>query len=147
MRQARKSEQGTALVEIAMVLPLLAVLFLATIDLGIAIREHQILQNAAREGARFSALPRNWINPLVNPGASEGAIKDRVIEYLAQENITVDANSISVDQQHPITIGALTVWASEITVRYDRSLLIAGGPLLPFATVTLTGQSLFRNLY
>jgi Flp pilus assembly protein TadG len=148
MRRVHKpAEKGAALVELAMVLPFLALLFLGTIDLGITIREHQILQNAAREGARFSALPRNWINPVVNPAASEAAIKQRVIDYLTQENITVAAGSITIDQQHPVTIGALTVWASQITVTYTRPLLVAGGPLLPFANVTLTGQSLFRNLY
>jgi Flp pilus assembly protein TadG len=148
MKQAHnRNERGAALVEMAMVLPLLVIVFLVTIDLGIVIREQQILQNAAREGARFSALPKNWINPVVNPGASENAIKQRVIDYLALENITVAPGSISVDQQHAITIGAVTVWASEITVTYSRSLLFAGGPLLPFANVTLTGQSVFRNLY
>jgi Flp pilus assembly protein TadG len=148
MRRAHNPvDKGTALVELAMVLPLLIILFLGTIDLGIAIREHQILQNAAREGARFSALPRNWINPAVNPTASEAAIKERVIDYLAQENITINAASITVNQQRPITIGGLTVWGSDITVTYTRPLLVAGGPLLPFANVTLSGESLFRNLY
>ena len=134
------------LVELAIVLPLLALLLLAVIDLGIVIREHQILQNAAREGARFSSLPKNWISP-INPGASEALIKQRVVDYLAQENITVNAADITIDQLYPIPVGGLTLRGSRITVTYNRPLLFAGAPLLPFAQVTLAGQSVFRNLY
>src|SRR6266550_3400237 len=121
MRRVHSSaERGAALVELAVVLPLLAVIFLGTLDMGIVLREHQILQNAAREGARFSALPKNWIDP-INPSASAAVIKQRVIDYLAQENITVGAGSITVNQNYPITIGGLTVKASLITVTYTRS--------------------------
>jgi Flp pilus assembly protein TadG len=148
MRQAHNSdERGAALVEFALMLPLLVLIFLITIDIGIVAREHQILQNAAREGARFSALQKNWINPQVNPTATEAAIKQRVIDYLAQENITVSDASVTVDQQYPITVGALTVNGSRITVTYTRSLVVAGAQLLPAGQVTLTGQSVFRNFY
>ena len=147
MKRVHSSPQkGAVLVELAIVLPLLVLLLLGAIDLGIVIREHQILQNAAREGARFSSLPRNWISP-VNPNASEAQIKQRVIDYLAQENITVNAADITVDQQYPIVVGGLTLRGSRIAVTYNRQLLVAGAPLLPFAQVTLAGQSVFRNLY
>lgn len=145
-RVHKPTERGAALVELAMILPLLALVFLVVIDLGLILREHQILQNAAREGARFSSLQKNEIAP-TNPTANENTIKQRVIEYLAQENISVIAGDITVDQEHPITVGVFTLTGSEITVTYNRSLLIPGAPLLPFSQLTLTGQSVFRNLY
>jgi Flp pilus assembly protein TadG len=142
----RSAEQGTALVELAIVLPFLVTLFLAAVDLGVVLREHQILQNAAREGARFSALPRNWVSP-VNPTATLDSVQQRVVDYLAQENITVAKANVTVNQQYPITVGSMTVTGSQITVTYTRSLVVAGAPLLPAAQVSLTGQSVFRNLY
>jgi Flp pilus assembly protein TadG len=148
MRQAHSSaaDRGAALVELAIVLPLLVTLFLIAVDFGVVVREHQILQNAAREGARFSILPQNWVSP-VNPTATQDAIKQVVVDYLAEENITVDKGAVTVNQQYPITVGTLTLHGSQITVTYTRPLLIVGAPLLPVGQITLTGQSVFRNLY
>lgn len=141
------AERGAVLVEFAIVLPLLALLLLTVIDLGLVIRESQVLQNAAREGARFSALPTSWIDPVRNAIATQDAIKQRVITYCALEGITVDPASITVDQSYPITVGGLTVWASRVTVQYPRPFLIPGAPLLPFNQVTLQGRAVFRNMY
>jgi Flp pilus assembly protein TadG len=153
-------------VELALVLPLLALLLLGIIDLGLVTREHQVLQNAAREGARFSALPQNQIDDS-NPTATAAKIRDRVITYLSQENITVSAVActedlpagskkwtcgvIKIDQKSPITttIGGVTYtdYGSAVSVTYPRSLLIPGTGYLPFTSVNLTGNSVFRNLY
>lgn len=154
MRQARRTrsqgsynkEQGAVIVELALALPLLVVLLLTIVDLGLVVREHQLLQNAAREGAHFSALPMNQLGPL-NPNATENDIKQRVIEYCALENIVVMPENITVDQQHPIVVGGLTVIASEVTVAYSRQLLFAGAPFLSFGDVTLSGNAVFRNFY
>jgi|SRR5579884_926384 len=139
-------DRGVALVELALMLPVLITMFLAAIDLGVILREHQIVQNAAREGARFSSLPQNWINP-VNPSANVDAIKQRVIDYLAAENISVAAGNITVNQQYPIIVGGLTLQGSCVTVTYARALAVSASPLLPGNPVTLTGKSVFRNLY
>ena|SRR5437763_1183511 len=145
-RAHSRGSRGSVLVEFAIALPLMVTILLVVVDLGIAIREHQILQNAAREGARFSSLPANWINP-ANPTATADSIKQVVVTYMAQENITVDSGQITVDQQYPIKVGSLTVSGSHVTVTYTRPLTIAGVALLPFSQITLTGQSIFRNLY
>jgi Flp pilus assembly protein TadG len=139
-------ERGAVLVELAIILPLLVTMFLIILDLGFVLREHQIVQNAAREGAHFSALPANWVNP-TNPTASVDAIKQLVIGYTAQEHITIDSSQITVNQQYPITVGTSTVRGSQVTVTYTRPLFIDGTPLLPNPQITLTGQSVFRNLY
>ena len=141
-----RESRGAVLVELALMLPLLTILFLGVVDLGLVIWEHQVLQNAARAGARFSALPRNWVNPR-NPVASEGAIKQRVIDYLQEEGITVDLADISVTQAFAINVPGMTLTGSEVSVTYTRALLFSGGGLLPFADVTLHGRSVFRNLY
>jgi len=162
---ASDGERGAVIVELALMLPLLAILIMTIIDLGLVTREHQVLQNAAREAARFSALPKNNIDP-TNPTATPNSIRDRVINYLAQERITVAAVDCAADgteakrwncgaitrrQQKPITttISGVTYtdYGSEVTVTYTRSVLIPGAPYLPFNSVNLTGKSVFRNLY
>ena len=143
----RTAERGAVLVEFAIVLPLLALLFLTVIDLGLVIHESQVLQNAVREGARFSALPTSWIDPR-NPAASEAAVRQRVTDYCREEGIVVDPAAVGVDQRHLIDVGGgLTARASEVTIDYQRPFLIPGAPLLPFARVRLASRAVFRNLY
>ena len=159
--------------ELALTLPLLAILILGSIDMGVIVREHQLMQNAAREGARFSAQPANNIDT-TNPTATPNSIRDKVVSYLAQENISVTVSdcavvglasnkkwdcpmtspsggSITIWQHSPIpTVVAgvtITEYGSGVTVTYPRALLFPGGPVLGFNSVSLTGSSVFRNLY
>ena len=139
-------ERGAILVEFALVLPLLALVFLTIIDLGLVIHENQVLQNATREAARFSAIPSSWVDPR-NPVASQATIKQRVIDYCQQEGIAVSAANVTVNQQYPIQVNGFTVFGSEVVVAYDRQFLVPGAPLLPFPQVRLSGRAVFRNLY
>ena len=139
-------DRGVAIIEFAMVLPLLVLLLVIIINLGLVIHEHQVLQNAAREGARFSALPRNQIDA-VNPAATQAEIKQRVVAYCEREDIIVPVENIVLNQQRPISVDGLTVMASEVTITYARDFLIPGAPFLPVGAVTLAANSVFRNLY
>jgi Flp pilus assembly protein TadG len=161
---SRVEQQGSVSVELALMLPVLAIFILGSVDLGIIIREHQVLQNAAREGARFSALPANKIDPNT-PSATQVAtaqsIRDRVINYLAQENITIastacaqspayqwNCGAITIRQQYPIQIDVSTTdFGSSVAVTYNRSFLFSGGSLFQFNSVSLNGNAVFHNLY
>lgn len=172
-RIARIDEQGSVIVELALTLPLLAILILGSIDMGVIVREHQLLQNAAREGARFSAQPKNNFDTTSDQAVTANLIKEKVVRYLAQEDINVtvsdcaadgtiakkwncamtspNGGSITIWQQSPIptTVGGvvITEYGSAIAVTYPRALLFPGGPVLGFNSVSLTGNSVFRNLY
>ena len=50
-------EQGTALLETAMTLPLLLIVSVGIFEFGRAFQTWQVLTNAAREGARFAVMP------------------------------------------------------------------------------------------
>lgn len=145
---AAGAERGVVLVELALVLPIFAALLLVIVDLGLLLREYQIVQNAAREAARYSILQQNWID-WRNPSANDTAIRQRVVDYLQQERITdVTIASVTLTQVDPIvTSDGLTLHGSLVTVSYTRSLLVAGAGLLPFPQVTLTATAAFRNLY
>jgi Flp pilus assembly protein TadG len=166
----RAEQQGSVIVELALMLPVLAIFILGATDLGIIIREHQVVQNSAREGARFSAQPKNQIDSS-NPTATPEPIRDKVINYLAQENITVTASgdcvldstvpqwncaltnggNIAIRQQYPIPTVVdgvnITDRGSSVAVTYNRSFLFSGGSLFQFNSVSLTGNSVFHNLY
>jgi Flp pilus assembly protein TadG len=136
-----------AAVEMAIILPLFGILLLGVIEVGGLARDHQVLQNAAREGARFSSMPANRMAGVSNPTAVETTIKDRIIAYLANENITVTAGNITVNQGYTMPLGGIFVPASEITVVYNRPVLFPGiGSWFTLPT-TVQGKAVFRNFY
>lgn len=57
-RQSRRHKEGTSVVEMAIVLPLLLTLMFAIGEFGIMFTQYQTLINAAREGARTGVLFR-----------------------------------------------------------------------------------------
>ncbi len=135
------------MVEFALVLPLLVLIILLIVDLSWCLRECQILENAAREGARYSAIDRNKVDPLRNPGASIANVKQVVIDYCSQENLTVQAANITVNQNYPMNVAGKVLTGSEVTVSYPRQFVIGGIGLLPSGQMTLVGRAVFKNLY
>jgi len=132
-----------------MMLPGLGILLLGVMEVGSIVRDYTVLKNAAREGARFSANPANQISLSQNSSTTLQTIQNRVVAYLQNENITVSAGNVTVDQAYPVQIGALTVMGSHVTVTYNRSLIVPGvTSLIPsLGTLQLTGDAVFRNFY
>ena len=145
----RRGQRGAVLVEMALVIPILLFLFVGVIDYGLILREYQVLQNAAREGARLSIQEEYCIScgpTTAQQNAVRDAIRNRVVNYLSQERITIAATDVNVDQCTPIDMGSGGITSgSTITVSYTRSLLIGNG--WPFGPVALRGAATFRNLY
>lgn len=76
------SESGQALLELAFVLPIMLVFLLVLVDFGLALDRREVIQHAAREGARYGA---------VHPGVN--AIIDETVK---QSQEVLDASNVSV---------------------------------------------------
>jgi len=72
-RGTRRACRGAAVVEMAIVTPLLLTLVFGIIEFGWAFMVRQALINAAREGCRTAVLP----------GSTDEDVYDRIREYLA----------------------------------------------------------------
>ena len=70
----RHTQQGAAVVEFALVLPLLLVLLIGGIDMSLALYDKAVITNASREGARAGIVARN-------PPISEAEIRQVVQAY------------------------------------------------------------------
>lgn len=140
-----KSGRGMVAVELALTLPVLLLFAVVIVDLGLLLREHQIVSNAAREGARFSSLPKNRIGP-TNPTASAAAIKQYVVQYCADNNLSISASEVNLNQNIDMSVSGGRVQASEVTVQASRQVLFLGGFGGP-TNVTLRARSTFVNLY
>jgi len=83
---SRASERGTALIEFALVLPLLLVLTLAVVDLSRAFYAKNVVEQAAREGVRLLA---------VTSTADSALVRSRVLEVAKFGGVTVSGLTIS----------------------------------------------------
>lgn len=140
--RTRQPQRGTALVELALVTPLLLLLSLMVMEGGAMIRTHIVINNAAREGARFSSLEENAGNVT--------GIQQVVVAYAAMNGVTVSSAEVSVVQNLAVP-GPNGVWmtASEVTVQHPYDLVYV--PKLPGSQVdevtVLFGRAVFRNFY
>ena len=124
-RRIRRS--GAAAVELAFVLPFLALLFAAAVDFGRVFYATQTLSSAASKGAQY-ASGTLWVAATVetntaaatNAAVSEGA---RLAPPLASDHVSVDYTAKQVT----------------VTVVYDFPLLTA--ILIPSGTIRLERSS------
>ena len=139
-------EQGTALLETAMTLPLLLLVSVGIFEFGRAFQTWQVLTNAAREGARLAVMP----------GTATGAVDTRVKSYLTSGQLDNVANAtVVVNPAATVDIGGgATATASLVTVTYPfefmvlqpvASLLVSGtklgDPIMLTATATMRNES------
>jgi hypothetical protein len=87
-----KSNSGQAIVEFALVLPILIILLLGVMDFGIVLYNKAVITNASREGARAG------IRFLTDSGGgyaplSEPAIRNVVHDYWQPRLIAFDGNT------------------------------------------------------
>lgn len=76
----RRGERGTALIEFALILPLLLVVTIAVVDFGRAFFVKNVLEQAAREGVRLRA---------VTSSADSMLVTQRVNAVAAPANVTI----------------------------------------------------------
>ena len=107
------NERGNSLVEIALVLPVLLVLFLGIIEVAFLLFAHVQVANAAREGARYGSLCR--LND--NCDNLSTVVQDTVFseaQFLNMTDIGAGGNTAVVVQ--PSTLSSVPAVGDPITV-------------------------------
>jgi Flp pilus assembly protein TadG len=160
MRRTKKphSESGVEIVEFAVVLPLILFLALTVSEGAAMIRAHQVLNNAAREGARLAILPENSPQNMGgNGGTLPAFIADQVKVYIGDNGVAGTGSGQCVPQvsgrQNLIMDDGngdgVNMTASQvvITCPYVLKYLphVPGFGINP--TVNLQGSAVFRNFY
>jgi Flp pilus assembly protein TadG len=138
----RSGERGAMLMELALLLPLLVLIIMLVLEGSALIRTHQILNNAAREGARLSVMQENE--------GSTADIVTQVVAYAAQNGVTITAANVTINQSAWIPVaGAPSISASQVTVNcsYTFHYLAVFAWLGVPSTYTLQGAAVFRNFY
>jgi Flp pilus assembly protein TadG len=103
MKRFEKSQRGTALIEFALVLPLLLVLTVCVVDFSRAFYTKNILATSVREGVRYLA---------VNSVADAAAVEARVRQVANLSGVTVTSVQVQDigNQQVEVTANAQFNW-------------------------------------
>jgi Flp pilus assembly protein TadG len=95
-RLCRRSRQGAAAVEFAVVAPVFLLMVFGMIEFGRAIMVQQILTNATRQGARLAILD--------SPTPTASTVKSTVTSYLQNCGITAaTVNNVTINPAEPST--------------------------------------------
>lgn len=95
-----QGERGASTVEFALVLPALMLIIFGIIEFGRVFMVHQMLNSAAREGARIASMP----------GADNSAVLAAIAEELASAGLTADGYEFSpsdvstASRNDPVTV-------------------------------------------
>jgi Flp pilus assembly protein TadG len=133
MRSIR-NQQGAAMLEFAIALPLILLLLFGTIEFGVLFYNKQVITNASREGVRAGITKKEITEP------TRTEIKDIVINYsndkliCLKNNISLTYSDIDVpdfDAQNDLKV--------TVTVAYDFlfSQIIGLGPSIDISAYSL----------
>jgi hypothetical protein len=106
-RRRQYKEQGQNFLELALIVPLILVLFLGMVEIGFVVHSYIVVANAAREGARFGS--RGVHVPLVDITS--------IVETAMGKNISVDLHGVNANT---------TIIATQIDLDEDGHYVIYG---------------------
>ena len=148
-------QRGTQLVEFAIILPMLVLMFFVVTEGTAMIRVHQILNNAAREGARMASSDNLILAP---DNATRTNERNQVINsvkgYVSVNMKGYDATKITVTiSPEPVLVTnpntGIAMATTVVTVQYQYALqyLPAFSLGIVSNTYNLGAKAQFRNLY
>lgn len=132
IRNQKLGQKGGAALELAIILPLLAILVFGIIDVGFLLYNKQIITNASREGARAGIA---W--------AGETAIKGVVLNYCNSTYPLFPNGTLITDSD--VTVSGGASFQDDLTVRvsYVNNFMFAG--ILGLSpTKTITGETVMK---
>ena len=124
MKKRIRSERGAALLEAALIMPMILLISVGIFEFGRAYQASQVLTNAAREGARLAVLE----------GRTDGDVRVRVNQYVTDGGLTAlsDAN-IQINRTVALTA---TATASTVTITYPYTFMVLN-PVMRLVTPSL----------
>ena len=143
MRRTRTSQRGAALVELAIIVPVLVLLVYMVSEGAALIRTHQLVNNAAREGARFSSIDANECR---GEAACLDQIRQVVVDYGTRNGLTINPANITIDQTTGVLSGGVLMKTSVVTVVHPYTLQMLPAFGVP-SVFNLAARVQFRNLY
>jgi Flp pilus assembly protein TadG len=127
----RPQRRGGAMVEFAIILPVLALLVFGMIEYGWCFFKAAQLDQAARMGSRVA----------IRPAATEDEVRDAIAQVmdgarLGSSGYTATISDLSVDVGEPVEV--------HVDVNYENNIDLLGMPLMP-SPDTIHGRSVMAK--
>ena len=117
LRRCAGGDRGAELIELAIVLPILLVVFAAIVDFGMLFQRYEVITNAAREGARVGVLP----------GYSATDVQSRVNDYLNTSGLSSAMATVTVTNSTVTVTGTTqTIDLVNVLVQYPSQFTVLG---------------------
>jgi len=126
---AWRNQKGASVVEFAIILPILLLLFLGIVDFGLLIYDKQVITNASREGARAGVVQRI-------PRLSVADITG-VVDAYARDHLVTFGSRVGPVTTVPSGICASFGQDLQVSVSYDYNFLAV-------RTVNITAQTVMK---
>lgn len=126
-------QRGAALVEFALILPVLLLILMGIIEFGIIMYDKAIITNASREASR---------ERVVYNAPAESAIKTKIISSYGGLPITFGGDTLTTDDITftPETEGANTYWTATVSYTYKFMFSPIGGTLNLTSSTTMRAE-------
>lgn len=122
------NSRGQAVIEFALVLPLILIILLGITEFGRAFWTLNVISQAAREGARLGAV-----------GGSQAEVEARVMEVLTAASVTPASGGIVFTPPNPADPDPT------VTVDVSSNFQLLSGTLFNFSgSIPLSGSSVMR---
>ncbi|HET9832284.1 MAG TPA: TadE/TadG family type IV pilus assembly protein [Vicinamibacterales bacterium] len=140
-RRTWAAESGAELIEFAIALPILLLVITGILDFAILFQRYEVVNNAAREGARVAVLPDFTVDD----------VKTRVKNYLNASGLTATAPDPTVTYSTmSLGAGAPTVNVVKVVVQYPHQFVFIGPAMAlvgagSMADITLAASATMRT--
>lgn len=113
---AARREDGAALLEAALTLPIMLLVCVGILEFGRAYQAWQVVTNASREGARVAVLP----------GISDASVEARVKTYMKNGALDKADDAEVVITNTEVSIGGTMASAASVQVDYPFEFMVLG---------------------
>jgi Flp pilus assembly protein TadG len=136
-----RSERGAELIEFALILPLLLFIILGLVDFGFLFQRYEVVNNAAREGARIAVLPGGYV---------QADVEARVRSYMTAGGVANTSGNTTVALSNVTVATGVgpALQCRRVEVNYQSPYLFLG-PIAgwfggSFTTANLTAVAVMR---
>lgn len=119
-----KGQRGTALVELALVAPIIVTVLFGMVEFGLIVYSKGVIANASREGARYGVV-------LTSPRRTAADIEAQVRDYLDKsgfkEPVTVNVSGAGGTGGTPLAVRLLYTYHFQVLPNFIESITGALG--------------------
>jgi len=119
VKKVFRNQKGQAVVELAIVLPILVFLFMAILEGGRIFTGYLEIQTAARDGARYASIRCNQDD--VPDGQLQAWKADYLVPWIQSRLTTVNGGDVSVGLSRQSSTDGTEVWV-EVTLSYPLDI-------------------------